>query len=208
MDVWDENGNSILGSEILIGSRESRKFYFKFNFPTDKQNGSYHGALKFKYLDQSINSSTIEVYYSHQNKVTGLYLNKMRLNNSKDSIEYSINNKGNHYTFFRFEVTLQDPQTGFTRSYYTTSRNEKRPFYAHIRNFLLPKDLGETTIESNFKIEGFKKLFQLEYKKSYPDKESPTLLVMVVLPAFGIDHQTWKNHFYKYLPRRSFTIIN
>lgn len=206
MDLKDKQGNSVFGKSLVINPNETKKYFFNFNFPQDFKTGSFHGAIRISYPQNPVIATIVEVYYSHEKKSTSIDLNQAQLNPDQTKVEYTLVNRGNHYTFFRFEVTVQDPQTGFTRSYYVNSDNEKRSFIAYIRNYPLAKDQMDTTISSQFRIEGFKQLFELEYKKEYPNADMPELLVMVILPSYGIDHLNWKNHFYKYLPRQTFTL--
>lgn len=206
MDLKDKQGNSVFGKNLIINPNETKKYFLNFNFPQDLKVGSFHGAVRINYPQNPVLATIVEVYYSHEKISTNIDLNQLQLNADQTKVEYTLVNRGNHYTFFRFEVTVQDPQTGFTRSYYVTSDNEKRPFIAYIRNYPLAKDQMDATISSHFSIKGFKQLFEIEYKKEYPNSDIPDFLVMVVLPSYGIDQLNWKNHFYKYLPRQSFTL--
>lgn len=208
MDLRDHRGQSVINTQIAVAPKTMVALNYTFNFPQDKQSGSYHGGIKLSFPQYGSFISTVETYFTFDAASENIDVLKLDYDTRNKRMDYTIQNKGDAYTFFRFEVTLVDPVTGLERSYFQSDSGKVRRFLGNIRNFPLPKDQASAKLSASFGMRNFFELYLDEYKKQFPNEAAPDVLIAVITPAFGIDHANWKNHNFRYLKRKTFTISN
>lgn len=208
MDVRNQNGQSVINTSLVVAPKSMVALNYFFNFSSADKSGSYHAGVKLSFPNYSSYISIVETYFTFDSSTEEINLLKLDFNPSNKRFEYTLENAGDAYTFFRFEVTLIDPLTSFERSIYQSTNGSVRRFLGNIRNFPLPKSEAAAKLSDAFSINNFTELFKNEFSKQYPGQSLPNVLIAVITPSFGIDHANWKNHHYRFLKRRTFTITN
>lgn len=203
MEVRDQNGNNVLGEVSYISPGQRVTYGIQFNVPKELQSGSYHGGVQFDFIDNIASFLLSEINLNYGDDQAKLQLDRISYNQETKKLEFKLINIGGGYTFFKIGLIFTDPITGFERSFYTDTQDNRIGYFAHIRNHALPS--GQR-ISAKYSIKTYLRILKKEFSDTFPGQQFPKQLNITMLPVYGIDHASWKNHYYKKLRFKSIKI--
>ncbi len=109
--IYDEDGNSLLGETIEIAAGSKKKIRFQFQLPEDA-NGSFHGVIR-AYMEDLSTPIVSYIMLTKQGLNLKLNLKKIEFNADTNKFDVRLKNEGNTYSDGRFFVRYKDQETGF-----------------------------------------------------------------------------------------------
>lgn len=209
LEILDENGIDLLWEEIRLAPNQVLETRVGILENSLKQ-GTYSAAIRAYFPDSPSSLLITELFYSKGlYRAPELIVKNLKYQADRDQVTYLLKGLGSFYSFVRFGLKMVDPVTGFEVSGTNNAQGHFVPFYGHIRNFWLPSSNDNRLIRAELRLRSLRKLFKRKYLEKYPEADINQLKsLLVVAPEYGIDTQSWQEHYYLQLPPQIIDVSN